>query len=93
MSIDSLEERLRKKNISSIEDVMYATIEVSGELGYVLKPEKEPATKEDIDLLISELKNIKSNIITDSAIKKSKSKNNIFKEIKNKSFEGNKNEP
>jgi uncharacterized membrane protein YcaP (DUF421 family) len=53
----------------------------------------EPATKGDIDLLISEFKNIKSTTITDSAIKKDKSKNNIFKEIRNKTFEGSKNEP
>jgi uncharacterized membrane protein YcaP (DUF421 family) len=93
MSIDSLEQRLRKEHISSIEDVEYATIEVSGELGYALKKEKEPATKGDLDILINEIKNLKNSTITASSIKKAKTKNNIFTEVKSKKFEGNKNEP
>nr|WP_307723630.1 YetF domain-containing protein [Brevibacillus formosus] len=36
---------LFKTTISSISDVEWATIEVSGNLGYQLKLEKQPATK------------------------------------------------
>jgi uncharacterized membrane protein YcaP (DUF421 family) len=95
MSIDKLEMRLREYSISSIEDVKYATIEANGKLGYKLKMEKEPATKSDIDNLIMEIQKLqrKINVIDNNKKIKNKSKNNIFKEIKNKSFEGNINEP
>ncbi|WP_071458494.1 DUF421 domain-containing protein [Bacillus massilinigeriensis] len=52
LPVDKLEERLRQAGISSIRDVQYATIESNGQLGYTLKPEKQPATKEDIQNLI-----------------------------------------
>ncbi|MVX65364.1 DUF421 domain-containing protein [Clostridium chromiireducens] len=46
MTIDRLETRLRQagisSTISSINDVKYVTIEVSGQLGYELKYDKEP---------------------------------------------------
>ncbi|WP_291299959.1 YetF domain-containing protein [Desulfosporosinus sp. BICA1-9] len=38
---------MRQVGISSIEDVQYGTIEVSGQLGYSLKDNKKPLTKED----------------------------------------------
>lgn len=47
MSIDRLETRLRQSGIASIDDVNYATIEVSGLLGYELKEEKKPMTKDN----------------------------------------------
>lgn len=53
LTVDKLEERLRQVGITSIEDVQYATIESNGQLGYTLKPEKQPATKEDIQNLIA----------------------------------------
>ncbi|WP_204596836.1 YetF domain-containing protein [Clostridium sardiniense] len=37
LSVDMLEKRLRQLGIASIKDVKYATVEVSGELGYELK--------------------------------------------------------
>lgn len=93
MSIDRLETRLRQSGISSIEDVKYGTIEVSGQLGYELKDDKKPMTKEDYNNLMSEiskiieLKGIRTNTQTNK-----KHKNNIFEEINNNKFEGNKNE-
>ena len=53
LTVDKLEERLRQVGITSIEDVQYATMESNGQLGYTLKPEKQPATKEDIQNLIA----------------------------------------
>lgn len=89
MSVDRLETRLRQSGISSIEDVKYATIEVSGQLGYELSDNKKPVTKEDLNILISEISQLKKSL----GMNTNKSQeNNIFTEIKNKKFEG-KNEP
>lgn len=57
LPVDKLEERLRQAGISSIGDVQYATLESNGQLGYALKPEKQPATKEDIQNLIQFIQN------------------------------------
>lgn len=92
MSIDRLETRLRQSGISSIEDVQYATIEVSGQLGYELKNNKRPLNQEDFIKLMSEIYELKS-MISNKAKPESYENNNIFKEIKGGKFEGNKNEP
>ena len=57
LTVDKLEQRLRQMGIQSIDDVHTATIEVSGLLGYTLKPEKQPATKEDIQVLMRLIQN------------------------------------
>lgn len=57
LTVDKLEERLRKAGISSIGDVQYATIESNGQLGFTLKTEKQPATKEDIQMLMKLFQN------------------------------------
>lgn len=57
LTVDKVEERLRESGISSIRDVQYATLEANGQLGYTLKPEKQPATKEDIQNLIRLIQN------------------------------------
>jgi uncharacterized membrane protein YcaP (DUF421 family) len=99
LSIDRLETRLRQAGISSIEDVQYATIEVSGQLGYELKDNKKPLTKEDLTSLMDEIAQIKGMLAGNiepqgNQSKENKSKgNNIFTEIRNRKFEGNKNEP
>lgn len=95
LSIDRLETRLRQAGISSIEDIKYATIEVSGQLGYELKDNKKPLTQEDFVKLMSEISQLKMMISNKENIKQSKNdgKNNLFKEIKNENYEGNKNEP
>lgn len=59
LTVDRLETRLKQQGITSAKDVQIATIEVSGELGYVLKPEKQPATKEDVQLLMQEIEQVK----------------------------------
>lgn len=92
LSIDKLETRLRQAGISSIEDVKYATIEVSGQLGYELKDNKKPLTQDDFVKLMSEISELKG-IINVGGKPQTNKRNNIFKEIKNEKFEGNKNEP
>lgn len=52
LPVDKLEARLRQSGIAAISDVEFATLETSGQLGYTLKKEKQPATKEDIQNLI-----------------------------------------
>ena len=93
MSVDRLETRLRQSGISSIEDVKYATIEVSGQVGYELNENKKPVTKEDFNLLMSEISQLKMllGINTNPQLNQNQA-NNIFSEIKTKKFEG-KNEP
>ncbi|WP_186430358.1 DUF421 domain-containing protein [Clostridium sp. BSD9I1] len=92
MSIDRLETRLRQAGISSMEDVKYATIEVSGQLGYELKDNKKPLTQDDFIKLMREISELKGMINAGGKPQTNKG-NNIFKEIKNEKFEGNKNEP
>lgn len=57
LTIDKLEERLRQVGVTSIHDVEFATLESNGQLGYTLKPEKQPATKEDIENLLVFIQN------------------------------------
>lgn len=94
LSVDILETRLRQAGISSIDDVKYATIEVSGQLGYELKENKKPVTKEDLSFLMNQIEQIKK--MSDCNMKNQNDKNNvnnIFEEIKNEKYEGDKNEP
>lgn len=87
LPVDKLETRLRQAGISSIEDVKNATIEVSGQLGYELKDNKKPLTKEDFDMLMGEIFKLKE------VINKQNNSDNLFDEISSKKYEGNKNEP
>ncbi|KHD36720.1 membrane protein [Clostridium acetobutylicum] len=92
MSLDKLEMRLREAGISSIEDLKYATIEINGQLGYELKDEKKPLTKEDFNLMMSEISNMKKSLkygINPSNLPQ----NDIFEEVKTHKFEGDDKEP
>lgn len=57
LPVDKLEARLRQSGITAISDVEFATLESSGQLGYLLKQQKQPATKEDIQNLIQLIQN------------------------------------
>ncbi|MGO0059563.1 DUF421 domain-containing protein [Brevibacillus fluminis] len=76
LSVDKLEMRLRQAGIANISDVQWATLEVSGNLGYQLKTEKQPATKEDIQRLM-ELLELK----IPASLDRSLASENIFAEI------------
>lgn len=94
LTVDRLETRLRQAGISSINDVKYATIEVSGQIGYELKDNKKPLTKEDFRTLMAEISEMKK--VVEVYIKPQNNKrgeNNIFEEINSKKFEGNNREP
>jgi uncharacterized membrane protein YcaP (DUF421 family) len=55
LTFDQLEVRLRQENVKSIADVQLATIEPSGQIGILLKEYAQPATKQDIQILINYL--------------------------------------
>ncbi|MDF2615153.1 MAG: putative rane protein [Clostridia bacterium] len=94
MTIDRLETRLRQAGISAIEDVKYATIEVSGQLGYELKDNKKPLTKGDFIELMAEIAQVKQVIERTTKTQGNQNqKSNIFQEINTKEFEGNNHEP
>lgn len=96
LSIDKLETRLRQVGISSIEDVKYATIEVSGQIGYELNDNKKPLTQDDFIKLMGEISQMKSMFGNNMRMQSNQNKNqnnNIFEEINSEKYEGNKNEP
>lgn len=80
LTVDKLEERLRQLGIASINDLETATVEVNGKLGYTLKPEKQPATKEDIQALIHLIQTGHLN----KPVMNNNANQNIFSEIINK---------
>lgn len=91
MTVDRLETRLRQSGVSSIKDVKYATIEVSGQIGYELKDDKKPLIKEDFMIIMSEITKVKETVMKQVTAKSDQG--NIFKEVKTKINEGNRNEP
>jgi uncharacterized membrane protein YcaP (DUF421 family) len=92
LTVDKLEARLRQEGISNVEDVEWATIETSGQLGYSLKYSQLPSTKRDIQEILDRLSHIE-NSIPPSLTKNVSSTSNIFSEIKRNEFEGNQKEP
>jgi uncharacterized membrane protein YcaP (DUF421 family) len=55
LTFDQLEVRLRQENVKKLADVQLATIEPSGQIGLLLKEYAQPATKQDIQVLINYL--------------------------------------
>ena len=91
LTVDRLETRLRQNGVSSIKDVKAATIEVSGQIGYELKDDKKPLTKEDFITIMSELSQRNQLMAGYQKTQKSNS-HSIFREVTTKDNEG-KNEP
>lgn len=84
LTVDMLELRLRQQNIQKVSDVEWATIETNGQLGYMLKSNKQPATKEDIQKLMAMIQLNQTNPpINVTVPQQEKSEDNIFKEVKN----------
>lgn len=81
LTVDMLEVRLRQQGIQKISDVKWATIESNGQLGFTLKPEKQHATKEDIQMLISMIQAAFPNINNPKTITQRSSSNNLFTEV------------
>ncbi len=50
MTMDSLNQQLRQKEIFNIEDVQYALLEINGKLSIQKKKELQPVTLKDLQL-------------------------------------------
>ncbi|WP_078578431.1 DUF421 domain-containing protein [Salipaludibacillus agaradhaerens] len=81
LTVDMLEVRLRQQGIKNIHDVQWATIESNGQLGYMFKPEKEPATKEDIQQLIDALRVALPQVDHDLPKKNKPASSHLFSEV------------
>ena len=84
LTVDMLEVRLRQQNIRSISDIQWATIESNGQLGYMLKPDKQYATKEDINMLKSLIELNQSSPPSQTTITQTSMSDDIFTEVKNR---------
>lgn len=83
LTVDMLEVRLRQQGIQNVSDLQYATIESNGQLGYMLKPEKQYATKEDIQKLLSAIQGNSASFRTETINNPASTSNNLFTEVKN----------
>lgn len=84
LTVDMLEVRMRQQNIQHFSDLEWATIESNGQLGYMLKSNKQYATKEDIEMLKSMIESKQSNPKDESSKTQPSEKENIFTEVKNR---------
>ncbi|MBP2258898.1 uncharacterized membrane protein YcaP (DUF421 family) [Virgibacillus campisalis] len=66
MTVDQLEMNLRQKNIKKISDVKWATLEMNGQMGYMLKEEAQPVTKAEFQQLMSNVQQILNELQTNS---------------------------
>lgn len=57
-TVDQMEMKLRQQNVTSIENVKWATLEPNGQVGFELKSDFQPATKKDIQSLQREIQQI-----------------------------------
>lgn len=87
LTVDMLEVRMRQQNIQNFDDLQWATIESNGQLGYMLKPEKQYATKEDIQMLKSLIESSQPNPPNGTPTTQANGSGNIFTEIKNEKHE------
>ena len=84
LTVDMLEVRMRQQNIQHFTDLQWATIESNGQLGYMLKSDKQYATKEDIQMLKSLIESNQSNSPNETSKTKTSVSDNIFTEVKNR---------
>ncbi len=91
LTVDRLETRLRQNGVSSMKDVKTGTLEVSGQLGYELKDDKKPLTKEDFITIMFEISELNQLMRGYQNTRKNNS-DNMFQEVMDKNKEG-KNEP
>ncbi|WP_096153993.1 MULTISPECIES: DUF421 domain-containing protein [Bacillus] len=83
LTVDMLELRLRQQGIQNISDLQWATIESNGQLGYMLKPDKQYATKGDIQQIISMLQGTNpTSSPAPNLFNSSDETENIFTEVK-----------
>ncbi|MBA2176088.1 DUF421 domain-containing protein [Halobacillus locisalis] len=84
LTVDMLEVRMRQQNIKHFSNLQWATIEPNGQLGYMLKPNKDYATKEDIQMLKSLIESRQYKPQNDTSSAQSDTSDNVFTEVKNR---------
>ncbi|WP_431803398.1 DUF421 domain-containing protein [Halobacillus andaensis] len=84
LTVDMLEVRMRQQNIKHFSNLQWATIEPNGQLGYMLKPDKDYATKEDIQMLKSLIEARQAKPQNDTSNAQSGASDNLFTEVKNR---------
>ncbi|HWO78710.1 MAG TPA: DUF421 domain-containing protein [Bacillus sp. (in: firmicutes)] len=99
LSVDQLEMKLRQNSVSKISDVKWATLEPNGQLGYELKDEVKPVTKQDfeefkqaiVNLIPSNTQLTRINEILNLINKpyKPESQEDIFAEVQNQTHKKN----
>ncbi len=67
LTVDQIEMQLRQKQIASLNDVQTATLEPNGQLGFILWEDKRPATKEDYNNVMKEIKSLKKMLKTNQS--------------------------
>ncbi|XEC93695.1 DUF421 domain-containing protein [Paenibacillus tarimensis] len=82
LTVDMLEVRLRQQGIGTISDLQWATIESNGQIGYMLKPGKQVATREDIDRVIAVLKAAMPHLSIPAPETQNTGSDELFKEVK-----------
>ncbi|WP_281974310.1 DUF421 domain-containing protein [Halobacillus litoralis] len=84
LTVDMLEVRMRQQNIQNFSDIQWATIEPNGQLGYMLKSDKQYATKEDIEMLKSLIEANQSHSQNITPQTQTSMADNIFTEVKDR---------
>lgn len=82
LTTEQLENQLRRMNVARVSDVAWATFETNGRIGFLLKTEAQPATKQDINQLQQSLDQIKNQLhIHNYEDRKTPSQKNLFRDI------------
>lgn len=84
LTVDMLEVRMRQQNIQHFTDLQWATIESNGQLGYMLKSDKQYSTKADIQMLKSLIESNQLSSPTETSKTNTSVSDNIFTEVKNR---------
>ncbi|KUP08840.1 hypothetical protein Q75_02075 [Bacillus coahuilensis p1.1.43] len=84
MTVDQLEMKLRQQSINKLQDVKYATLEPNGQVGVELQYDAMPATKKEIQELMSEIQHLKTSLnIMSMAQDIPTNQGDIFEEVVN----------
>lgn len=76
LTVDQLEMNLRLKNVQSLDDVEWATLEPNGQVGFSLKKDVQPVTKKEFNQLSADVQEILSQLSTNSQINQLRSQLN-----------------
>lgn len=68
LDMDEVSMLLREQGIFSVRDVEYAILETNGSLSVLKKPEKQQATKQDVNAPITKPNNLPAEIIVDGKL-------------------------